>query len=784
MLGGVFYEVKRLIGGKVTDEGVKADMEFLAYGVEGDGDGNILLGGSSIKYRPEEISGMILSKLKGMASSYLKCDVVKAVVTVPAYFNDAQREATKDAARIAGLDCIRIINEPTAAALAYGVFNRSKGKVKEMNIIVYDFGGGTLDVSLLNVSEGLFEVLGSVGNTHLGGGDFDKRLMKYCLHTFKARYGIAKLDAVSVLSMQKLKRSCENAKKMLSSCIRASVAVKDFFDGKDLFISVTQEKMVELCRDLLIISIDPLREVLVAGGLGKEDVDEVILVGGMTRMPVVRENIKRFFNGKEPNTSINAEEAVCVGAAIQGYKLSHGDDPFAESVTLLDICALSLGVETIGGVMSTIIKRGTIIPVSKTRMYTNDSDFEASVLIKIYEGERKVTKNNFLVGEFELKGIEPRVRGLCKIEVKFNIDVNGIVTVSAEEKESGSKNGITISGNKGRLSELEIRRLVNEAQQYELKDKVEKARKEFVYEIDELCSNIRLNVESGVILLGDDEKKKVLLEVERIFKGERKTDEEYKAAIELLKKNYGLLIFNSGVKDVKPNSLVENNATAIYDDEVVEVFEKLENEELGFLSDDEKKEIKSLRDCLKQLASDLFDMLGGVEISNEDVSDLRETIDDVLLWMHVHTKASKVEYGEKIDHINNQCDQILKKYGDLFGGKKKGARDELEQLCLMIKSSLDCGMFSGIGESCRLGLGKKIDGILDWLIAPGSESISEEEYAKYILEVNDFCNEIYNRGVSGESAKSVVDVQLETVDDDIGGTSVADIISKKKELSR
>ncbi|AYV81638.1 MAG: Hsp70 protein, partial [Harvfovirus sp.] len=781
---------------------VKGDLEFLTYEIESGDGGDILLNNSSqgVKHTPEEISAMVLSRLKVIASNYLKMDVKKAVITVPAYFNDAQRQATKDAATIAGLDCIRIINEPTAAALAYGVFNRSKQLKpikKEMNIIVYDFGGGTLDVSLLNVSSGLFEVLASVGNTHLGGADFDKRLMRYCLHMFKNKYSIAKLDNVNVLSIQRLKRSCENAKKMLSHSIRATIAVKDFFDSKDLFINVSQDKLVELCRDLLLISIDPLREVLDSAMVTKDVVDEIILVGGMTRMPIIRENIKRFFNSKEANTSLNPDEAVCIGAAIQGYKLSHDCDPFAESMTLLDITALSLGVEIIGGVMSNIIKRNTVIPVNKTKMYTTNSDFETSVIIKIFEGERKLTKNNFLVGEFELKGIEPKMRGLAKIEVKFHIDVNGIITVTAEDKDSKSKNGVTISGNKGRLSTSQVEKLVRDAREYELKDKVEAARKEYLYEIEELCSNIKLNIESGTLNLSIEDKAKVIGEVGLVerwaadSKVEIRGENEYKEVRDKLKKNYGLLIFNSNsdVKEpVKANVVMETNATSIYGEDVAEVnevFEKLENEEHGFISDDDKKEIKGLRDCLKELANSLFDMLSSqnLQLSDDDVIELKENIDDVLLWMHVHTKATAVEYKAKIDHINDQCDAIMKKYDGLFKKDvEENGKDELEQLCLLIKSSLSCGMFS-VNENDGNLVGAKVDEILDWLIS--GKSPTENEYGKYILEVNELCNKVYSNSLVNVSVRGLGEVQKETtpfvdpIEDDIGGTSIASILSNK-----
>lgn len=821
----VLYEVKRLIGRKITDESVKNDQEFLTYDISGDNEGNILLHTetNSKKFTPEEASAMILSKLKNMACEYLKKDITKTVITVPAYFNDAQRQATKDAATIAGLDCIRIINEPTAAALAYGLYNRSiqkaQDKDKDINILVYDFGGGTLDVSVLNISDGLFEVLGSVGNTHLGGVDFDNRLMRYCLKFFKTKHCIEKLNKVNTLSIQKLKRSCENAKKILSTSTKATVAVKDFYDSKDMLIILTRENFVELCKDLLLISIKPLEDVLEACKLQKDDINEIILVGGMTRMPAIRENIKNFFNGKEANCTINPDEAVSIGAAIQGYKLSHEDDPFSESMTLLDIISLSLGVETLGGIMNTIIERNTIIPITKTKMYTTDSDFETSVLIKIFEGERKLTKDNFFVGEFELKGIEPQPRGLAKIEVKFTVDVNGIITVKAIDSETNSVNGITITGNKGRLKQDQILKLVQEAKEFELKDKIERIKKQYYYEIDDLCSNIKYNANSDLFKLYDGDKKIILDDMDKVEKWMKdksffdREEEEYKLLRDRLKKTYGILMLktsNDQQNTVKPNITIENNATTVYgnddeEEELKHVFEKIENEELGFekMSENEKNEVKQLRECLRELCDNLFDMLASktLKISEDHIIELKDHIDDILLWMHVHDKATKSDYKIKIDYINNRCDEILKNYEDdkdIFAYNEiitciQSARDELEQLCYLIKSSISNNLFS-TNEKQIESLSKKVDETLEWLL--NNVLDNDDEYKKKTEEINDLCNFIYNE-TEGTHLNRTTDIfgndintrifvldELPTVDDEIGGTSVEEIMRRREELEK
>ena len=829
----VFYEVKRLIGRKMTDERVEQDREFLTYDIAGDEGDNIVLRtdlADSKTYTPEEVSSMILSKLKTMASDYLKHEVTKAVITVPATFNDSQRQATKDATKIAGLECIRIINEPTAAALAYGLSNRSFQKTLETgqdtNVIVYDFGGGTLDVSLLNLSGGLFEVLAVGGNTHLGGTNFDKRLLQYCLHTFKRRHGLEKLDDLSTLSLQRLRRACENAKKLLSSSDRTVIAIQDFHAQKDLYVPVTQEKFVELTRDLLLISIKPLEDVLSDSQLRKEDIDEVILVGGMTRMPAIRDNIRTFFNGKEPNHGINPDEAVGIGAAIQGYKLSHEDEPFSQSVTFLDVIALSLGVETIGGVMNTIIKRNTIIPITKSKLYMTDSDFESSVTIKIFEGERKLTRDNFLVGTFDLKGIEPQPRGLAKIEVRFNVDVNGIITVSAEDTETKARNGITITGNKGRLKEDQIQRLVREAREYELRDKVERLKKRYYYEIDDLCSNIRINVKNDTFQLSETDKRVVLEDVTKIeaWMKEKsynsREEEEYITLLKRLRKNYGILILKTttdSTTTVKATEVGDTASTTVYgndeeEEESKQLYERLEDEELGVdkMTDDERKEVKQLRECLRELCGNLFDMLASqsLRISESHIMELKESIDDVLLWMHVHTKATKAEYKMKIEEVNTQCDTIMGHYNkdekniftyDEIVSSIRTARDELEQLCLLVKSCLSTHLL-GLREPDEVSLTKRVDSELEWLVS--NPSATEAEYKRRTEELNDLCNTLHSnlngvhpnrvtdilggdRGVvAGTDSGSSTDIpitEVPTVDDDLGGTSVAEIIRRRNQ---
>jgi heat shock protein 1/8 len=785
----VYYEVKRLIGRKINDVSVINDMEFLSYDIVGDTDNQdniIIKSDESINktFTPEEISSMILSKLKLMASRYLKQEVTKAVITVPAYFNDAQRQATKDAAKIANLECVRIINEPTSAALAYGLMTLSvkKNKEKELNVIVYDLGGGTLDVSLLTISEGLFEVKASVGNSHLGGSDYDTRLISYAINYFKKQHNIASMKDLSSLSLQKLRKSCENAKILLSSSVKATIAVQNFYNDKDLFMNITRDTYNKICRDLLILCIKPLEDVLHSCSMNKEDIHEVILVGGMTRMPAIRENIQRFFN-KEPNCSINPDEAVVAGAAIQAYILSHQEDPFSESVTLLDIIPLSLGVETIGGVMNVLIPRNTSIPFSKKKMYTTDTDYVDSILVKIYEGERKMTKDNFFIGEFELGNLDKVQRCIPRIEVKFSVDINGIITVTAEDTDKQNKKGITITGNKGRLKNDDIKQLIEDAKKYELEDKIDRNKKELYYEIEDLCSNVKENLKRQELKMSEIDKKLITEDIKIIDnwlsnkKYYDREENELEDIIIRIKKRYGTLILRINAKEANNNvksksNNANQNSTSVYgneddsdneEEEAKQVFEKIEIEDLGLdkFNETERQEIKQMRTNLIELCNSVDQILlsPNLKFSDEHRHELRYYIDDILLWVHVHEKSTKLDYKTKIDELNEACDKVIKEYSDVSGGifqyselinSIKTSRDELEQLCYTLKSSIICNAFS-IKEEKIKELEKELDSILDWLIDVDAEKHKntnyiepEDEYKLKLNKLNDMCTDLYN----------------------------------------
>lgn len=773
------YDIKRIIGRRFYDPSIEKIKSMLPYNIICDNttNQNILIEtiqkNSDRKqvYCPEEICSFILKEIKNNASNYFKTDITDAIITVPAFFNDSQRQATLDSAKIAGFNVLKIINEPTAAALAYGLGKRNWMNSSGGNVIVYDFGAGTLDVSLMNIFNGTFKTLAVSGNMHLGGEDIDNLVINHILRN--ANISLAECDKANMI---KLKYVVENAKKILTTADKTSICVENFINGKQLLCVLTRNELEKICNELFILCIKPIDDVLASSRLSRNEIDEVILVGGSSRIPKIQELILQYFkntNIKNLITSINPDEIVSSGASAYGYIMTNNDDPFLENIMLLDVTPLSLGVETLQKKMAVIIPRNTTFPITKTKIFSTDTDYQSSVNVKIFEGERKLTKHNFFVGNFNLSGFDKAPRGYPLIKITFQIDTNGILKVSACEKRSGVQNEICVNaiGNaKGRLSDDDINNIIREAEENNNIDTLLATKIELIHKLHTMCKAININLKDPDSPYSVKQKNTINNKIKKImseYDYEKVTDielDDLKAKVEFVSSKYVHLVTTANTQ----NNMFESsnagcNASEIHGDGVV-----LNNNNYDqFVSfNGDLDEIKSIKQNISDLCNNIINVSKNPisNLSDDDINMLCDYMESVQVWLYTTSSCNGSDYVMKINEINALTNSVLSKYGEkeIFNRNNMSSKDELEILCLSLKSSFESKFFYSNNDNIE-PLKNLVDDTVCWLLKHQSEP--DSVYSDRIDSINNACNEFHNDMSLGSNEKIESSTESDSNDD-------------------
>jgi molecular chaperone DnaK (HSP70) len=669
------YEIKKLLGKKFSELS-KSFIDILGYTIVSDDKDNIQIYDTNTEqyYYPEEIATHLFMSFKLRTNVFLskkfncEIDIKNAVISVPAYFNKNQRQIIKNCCESAGFTVLRMINEPTAAALCYGLGKNINNSNK--NVIVYDLGGGTLDVCLLYISDGVYEVLGSCGNNNLGGSDFDNKIMEYVINEFINEHKIEKNDFIENIdenTLQKLKYLAEHTKIALTDNLNTTIKMNNFYKGKNLSIFLNREKFNEICDDLISLAVKPLNDILSLCELEKSNIDEIIMVGGMTRIPIIRYNVERFFN-KDVNCSIDPDTVVSIGASIQGYMLLNNSN-IEDKLLLVDRTALSIGLETSGGIMDFLIPRGTIIPVKKTRKYTTDTDNTEWIPIKIYEGERKLTKDNFLIGDFILSGIEKEKRGIPEIQITFEIDTDGIIKIKAEDlKNPLNKKIIQVSGNKQNLSQEELDIIVENAKKMDQIDKIDKSQKESYLSLIDSSKRILENINSSEVKLDEKIKLDISSNINEILEwllSQKYSDislEKYKELIHDYKINYSIYLIqnNTPIIDLDSANEDDKKGIEIYEDEINKKYE----EQIKYFRQiiDEYEMTKKQMKIYQYIK---FDDLENENKKNEIMTNLNNLYNQLYTYANDIMIKLFIDTNLTDDIVNNYCVQ-MNKYDNEF----------------------------------------------------------------------------------------------------------------------